>query len=77
VDEIVIAANAAIQGEYLPYTIQVPFFMKQGIHELTVVGFPYPYYLRWWEDGSEWSPNVRYFSHLMARVPITVEIVNE
>lgn len=77
VDEIVIPADAAIEGEHLPFTVQVPSAMKPGTHELTVLGFPYPYYLRWWEDGSEWRPNVRYFSHLMALVPITVEEVND
>ena len=72
-DNLLIPVQAAIKQEYIPYKIQVPSNLTEGTHYLTVVGYPYPYYLRGWGDGSEWRIDVGPFSNLMARIPVQVE----
>ena len=49
----------SILNKLIPYTIHVPTDLSEGIHTLTVVAYPYPYYLRWWGDDGEW----RMFDH--------------
>ncbi len=73
-DNLLIPIQAAVEQEYIPYQIQVPSNLSEGTHYLTVVGYPYPYYLRGWGDGSEWRTDVGPFSNLMARMPVLVQI---
>jgi hypothetical protein len=73
VDDLLIPAQAAFAQEYIPYQIQGPANLSEGTHYLTVVGYPYPYYLRGWGDGSEWRTDVGPFSNLMARIPVDVQ----
>lgn len=70
--DVVIEAEAGQQAEFMPYQIGVPPQLSSGEHYLTVVAYPYPYYLRGWLPDPAWRPNVGAFSHLAARVPITV-----
>lgn len=73
VDELLIPVQAAVEQEYIPYKIQVPSNLSEGTHYLTVVGYPYPYYLRGWGDGSEWRTDVGPYSNLMARIPVLIQ----
>ena len=66
------SVEAATQEEYVPYSVHVPEYLEEGEHTLTVVAYPYPYYLRGWGKNGEWISNASFFSHLMARLPITV-----
>jgi hypothetical protein len=71
-DDLLIPVQAAVGQEYIPYQIQVPSNLSVGTHYLTVVGYPYPYYLRGWGEGSEWRTDVGPFSNLMERIPVLV-----
>lgn len=72
-DELSVPVETAIENDYIPYGIRVPANLSEGEHTLTVVAYPYPYYLRWWKDGSEWHPESGLFSIPMARLPVTVK----
>jgi len=49
--------------------------LAPGTHSLTVMGYPYPYYLRSWRmaDGSfAWMANTTYMGYPMGRVSVEV-----
>ena len=49
--------------------------LAPGTHSLTVMGYPYPYYLRSWRtaDGSPvWMANTTYMGYPMGRVSVEV-----
>lgn len=71
--DVILPADAVLNEEYIPYTVQIPAHLEKGTHEITIVSYPFPYHLRAWKDGSSWRSNVRMFSHLIARVPMIVE----
>lgn len=71
--DVILPADAVLNEEYIPYTVQIPAHLEKGTHEITLVSYPFPYHLRAWKDGSSWRSNVRMFSHLIARVPMIVE----
>lgn len=71
-DELEISVTEFASDRYLPYTIHVPTYLYHGPHTLTVVTYPYPYYLRSWKEEG-WEPNAGFFSHLAARVNVFVE----
>lgn len=72
-DNLLIPIQTAVKQEYIPYKILVPAHLSEGNHYLTVIGYPYPYYLRWWENSSEWRTEVGPYSNLMLRIPVLVE----
>ncbi|HHH42309.1 MAG TPA: hypothetical protein ENK56_09950 [Chloroflexi bacterium] len=73
VDDLSVPTQWAAERKPIPLRISVPTNLTEGEHTLTVVAYPYPYYLRWWKDGREWHPNAGAFSLPMARLPVTIE----
>lgn len=71
-DDLLIPIQTAVEQQYIPHKILVPAHLSEGNHYLTVIGYPYPYYLRWWGDGNEWRTEVGPYSNLMARIPVLV-----
>jgi len=72
-DDLLIPIQTAVEQEYIPYMVHVPDNLSEGDHYLTVIGYPYPYYLRGWGDGSEWRTEVGPYSNLMAHIPVLVK----
>jgi hypothetical protein len=65
---------AKIQSDkFFPINFTVPDQLEKGDHTLTIIAYPYPYYLHWWEDGQEWHPNITYFSYITARLPVKIQ----
>lgn len=70
-DLLAVPPQVAMAADYVPYVIWVPD-LAEGEHTLMVLAYPYPYYLRWWQGGSEWHPEASTYSMLLTRIPVTV-----
>jgi len=73
VDDLHISPETAQGDRYVPFEIHVPETLSSGEHMLTVIGYPYPYYLRvWMEDPAQWHAAPNPYSLPMARLPVHV-----
>lgn len=71
-----VPVHACERGECLPLAIRVPSDLSPGTHSLTVMAYPYPHYLRFWQtaDGSPpWVANAMYMGYLVGRVSVSVK----
>lgn len=67
-----IPAKTTHREEFIPLTIRIPEDASPGDHYLTIIGFPYPYYLRGYLNDPGWDANVGFYSHLIARLVIRI-----
>lgn len=75
VEDLDVPVGDCEQRTCFPLAVRVPGDLTPGTHSLTVMAYPYPYYLRSWRmaDGSfAWLANTTYMGYPMGRVSVEV-----